>query len=484
MDVWNLRGRKLRFLSEAQADELHDKSLQLLKRTGCVFKDEQALSIFSDAGAEVDRARQLVRIPPRLVEDALACCPRRVVLAARNPKYDVILEDDRVYFGTSTLPINVMDLDSGRVRRAVPQDCLDFPRLVDALPYIHFYKATIYPGDLQPDAAVPWMIYGGFANTEKEISVTPFTVDAAMTGITMAEIIAGGTAELKRRPLILYNVLSTAPLAWNAATVQILVKLAKMGMPTIIGAEPQAGTTAPITLLAATLLQNAETLAGITLAQIVNPGLPVIMGAIGSISDMRNGNFCSGAVELGLMNSVAAQMSQRYGIPLYATGGMSDAKVPDIQAGYEKGIQALLTALSGGNYIHDAAGMLDHCLTLGYEQYVIDNEILGMVARALSGINFGDEFMALDLIHKVGPMGNFLREPHTLKHLRSEQYLPTLANRKVRADWEDEGSPALVDLARGKARQILATHHPAPLPEDVHRELRQLAERRMPATTR
>jgi len=462
---------------DAQADELHEKSLQLLKTTGCVFKDERALQIFAEAGAEVNFSKQLVRIPPRLVEDALRRCPKRVLLAARNPKYDVTLEEDRVYFGTSTLPINVLDLESGRLRRGTAQDCLDFPRLVDALSYIHFYKATIYPSDVPQETAVPWMIYGGFANTEKEVSSTPFTIDGALAGIRMAEIIAGGTAELKKRPLICFNVLCTAPLTWNATSVRILIKLAELGLPTIIGSEPQAGTTAPVTLLAATLLQNAETLAGITLAQIANPGLPVIMGAIGSISDLKTGNFCSGAVELGLMNSVAAQMSQRYGIPIYATGGMSDAKVSDIQAGYEKGIQLLITALSGGNYIHDAAGMLDHCLTLSYEQYVIDNEICGMVARALSGISFGDEFMALDLINHVGPTGNFLRERHTLQYLRSEHFLPELANRKARNDWEDEGSPTLVDRAKDKAREILEKHHPTPLPEDVDQELRQIIKR-------
>lgn len=477
MDIWNLRGRKLRFLTDAQADDLHAKSLELLRTTGCVFKDERALRIFAEAGAQVDSAKQLVRIPSRLVEEALSRCPKRVVLAARNPRYDVVLEEDRVYFGTSTVPINVLDMETGKLRRGTRQDCLDFPRLIDALPYIHFYKGTIYPSDVPQKAAVPWMIYGAYAGTEKQVSCTPFSIGEALAGIQMAEIVAGGSAELKKRPLICFNVLCTAPLTWNATNVGIMLDLAETGLPTIIGSEPQAGTTAPVTILAATLLQNAETLAGITLAKIVNPDLPVIMGAIGSISDLKTGNFCSGAVELALMNSVACQMSQRYGIPIYATGGMSDAKLPDIQAGYEKGMQLLITAMSGGNYIHDAAGMLDHCLTLSYEQYVIDNEICGMVGRALSGISFGDEFMALDLINHVGPTGNFLRERHTLQYLRSEHFLPELANRKSRLDWEAEGCRDIAGLAKEKAREILDKHHPTMLSEDVDKELKQIIER-------
>ena len=474
MDIWNLRGRKLRFLTDSQADELHEASLELLNTTGCVFKDDRALRIFADAGADVDFTKQLVHIPPQLVETAICSAPKQVLLAARNPRYDVVLEGDRVYFGTGTMPINVLDLDTGRLRRGTKQDCLDLPRLVDALPHIHFYKSAIYPGDVAPDIADRWMVYGAFANTEKEVSTAVFSVEGALDVVRMAEVIAGGSRELRERPLMCINVLCSCPLEFASTNTRILMALAERGIPLIIGSEPQAGTTAPVTLLGATLLQNAEVLAGMTLAQIINPGTPVMMGAVGSISDLKTGSYASGAVELGLMNSAAAQMSQRYGIPLYATGGMSDAKISDPQAGYEKGIQLLLAALAGGNYIHDAAGLLDHCLTFSYEQYVIDDEICGMVARALGGIAFKDETMALDLIDRVGPGGHFLRERHTLKYLRSEHFLPELADRASRARWEQEGSKTVVDKAKMKAREILDSHQPTPLPEDVDRELKEI----------
>jgi trimethylamine--corrinoid protein Co-methyltransferase len=318
------------------------------------------------------------------------------------------------------------------------------------------------------------MVYGAFASTEKEISTAVLSVEGALDAVRMAEVVAGGSRELQERPLMCINVLSSCPLKFASTNTRILMALAERGIPLIIGSEPQAGTTAPVTLLGAILLQNAEALAGITLAQIINPGASVVMGAIGSISDLKTGNFASGAVELGLMNSAAAQMSQRYGIPLYATGGMSDAKVSDLQSGYEKGIQLLLTALSGGNYVHDAAGLLDHCLTFSYEQYVIDNEICGMVARALKGIAFSDEAMALDLIHQVGPGGHFLGQRHTLEFLRSEHFLPELADRQSRTSWEQKGGRTIVDKAKAKAREILDTHLPTPLPEDVDAELRQI----------
>jgi trimethylamine--corrinoid protein Co-methyltransferase len=477
MDHWNLHGRRFKLLTDAQADELHEASLRLLSTTGCVFQDEHALQVLADAGARVDFGRQLVRFPFNLVEAAIRSAPKRVLLAARNPQYDIVLEGDRVYFGPGTLPVNVLDLGTGQVRRGTTQDCFDLPRLIDALPYIHFYKTAIYPDGVAPEVAERWMVYGAFASTEKEVSTAALSLEGALDFVLMAEVVAGGSNDLRERPLLCINVLCSCPLVFASTNTRILTTLAERGIPLIVGSEPQAGTTAPVTLLGAALLQNAEALAGITLAQIINAGTPVIMGAVGSISDLKSGNFASGAVELGLMNSVAAQMSQRYGIPLYATGGMSDAKVSDTQAGYEKALQLLLVALSGGNYIHDAAGLLDHCLTFSYEQYVIDNEICGMVARALGGLAFSDETMALGLIDKVGPGGHFLGERHTLNHLRSEHFLPELADRDSRASWERKGSRSVVEKARARARQILNTHQTTPLPEGVDRELRQIVAR-------
>jgi len=263
-------------------------------------------------------------------------------------------------------------------------------------------------------------------------------------------------------------------LVFSPNNVGILLELSQRGIPLIIGSEPQAGTTAPVTLAGTCLLQNAEALAGITLAQLVNPGTPVIMGAVGSISDMRTGAYASGAVELGIINVVAVQMSQYYGIPLYCTGGMSDAKMSDVQVGYEKSLQLLQVALAGGNYIHDAAGLLDHCLTISYEQYVLDNEMCGMVARSLEGVSFSPETLALDLIDKVGPGGHYLGERHTLDFLAREHFIPRIADRLSRDAWERKGMRTATDRAREVARSILETHQPTPLPIDVDDELRSI----------
>lgn len=277
--------------------------------------------------------------------------------------------------------------------------------------------------------------------------------------------------------MIIVNVLAVSPLQWAHTNLEILIQLAKMKVPMIIGSEPQAGTTAPVTLAGQIVMNTAETLAGITLAQLISPGVPVVYGHIGSISDMRSGFFASGAVELSILNAMSNQIAHYYRLPTYATGGMSDAKLSDYQAGVEKGLQALITAMSGGNYIHDAAGLLECCMTSSYEQYVLDNEMLAMVSRALEGVDFTRETLAFQVIQEIGPRGNFLGHMHTLRNITKEHFIPKIFNRQVREDWEKGGSRSAAEVAKEEAKRILRTHQPTPLPTEVDRELKLILKK-------
>jgi trimethylamine--corrinoid protein Co-methyltransferase len=187
---------------------------------------------------------------------------------------------------------------------------------------------------------------------------------------------------------------------------------------------------------------------------------------------MRSGLFASGAVELGIINAAMNQMAKYYRLPTYSTGGMSDSKMPDAQAGVEKSIQALLVALAGGNYIHDAAGLLECCLLASYEQYVIDNEMLGMICRILEGIRVTPDTLSFEQIKEIGPRGNFMGLRHTLDHVRNgEHYLPRLFDRSTRDTWLAGGSKDIREVAREKAKEILATHEVPALDPQVQEEL-------------
>jgi trimethylamine--corrinoid protein Co-methyltransferase len=477
MDAWNLRGGQLKFMTEKQVEEVHFAALDVLQRVGCFFEHEEALRIFEAAGAWVDRGKKVVYIPHHLVDQALRSTPDRVFLAARNPKYDIYLEDNRVYFGTGTVSVNVLDLETGLLRRGTRKDCEDFARLVDALEYVHFFKSMIVPSDVNQKIPELYQVYSAFANTEKQISSNAYSAEGAKDLIRMGEIIAGGMKEFRSRPMIIVNVLAISPLQWGHTNLEILIELAKMKVPMIIGSEPQAGTTAPVTLAGQIVMNTAESLAGITLAQLISPGVPVVYGHIGSISDMRSGLFASGAVELSMLNAMSNQIAHYYRLPTYATGGMSDAKLSDYQSGVEKALQAMITAMSGGNYIHDAAGLLECCMTSSYEQYVLDNEMLGMVSRALEGVDFTRETLAFQVIQEIGPRGNFLGHMHTLRNITKEHFIPKIFNRQVREDWEKGGSRSAADVAKEEAKRILRTHQATPLPAEVDRELQLILKK-------
>jgi trimethylamine--corrinoid protein Co-methyltransferase len=240
-----------------------------------------------------------------------------------------------------------------------------------------------------------------------------------------------------------------------------------------VPAEPLCGATAPITLAGNLVVQNVDTLAGVMLTQLVNPGTPVLYGCISSITDLRDMKYLSGAVEMGLMNAASAQMAQFYHLPLYSTAGMSDSKVNDAQAGYESAITSLMVALAGGNFIHDAAGFLEFCLTASYDKLVIDNEIIGMIMRAVEGIRVDDETLAFDVLKETGPGGHFVSSRHTRRHMRSEQYQPQLSDRENRDKWKIGGEKDASARATEKAREILDGANGSVLPKEIRKRLKE-----------
>ncbi len=163
-------------------------------------------------------------------------------------------------------------------------------------------------------------------------------------------------------------------------------------------------------------------------------------------------------------------MAQFYRLPFYATGGMTDSKLLDVQSGYESALTNLLCALAGANFIHDSAGLMEFAMTVCYEKYVIDNEILGMVMRAVEGIRVDDDTLSFDLIKQVGPGGNFVTAKHTRRFMRSEHYQPSLSDRDSREEWEAKGGKATWERAAEKVIEIL-TNHDYDLPATVRKQV-------------
>lgn len=286
----------------------------------------------------------------------------------------------------------------------------------------------------------------------------------------MAEIIAGSPEKLRQRPIISMITCIISPLKMDAHYGDLLLNIAKSGIPVVCPAEPLCGATSPITLAGNVTVQTVDSLMGVILTQIINPGTPVIFGSVATSTDLTDLRYLAGSIEMGLINAAGAQMAQFYKLPFYATGGMTDSKVLDAQSGYESALTNMLCALSGANFIHDSAGLMEFAMTVCKEKYVIDNEILGMVMRAVEGITVNEDTLAYELIKQGGPGGNFVSAKHTRQFMRREHYQPTLSDRNSREEWEAKGKKVTWRRASENVREIVARHKWR-LPDDIRQKV-------------
>ncbi len=469
-----MEGGSYKPLSETDIQRIHEASLEVLERVGIEVMPSECRDIFQRAGARIDEANNRVYIPRQMVTNALGQAANQVLLAGRQPTHDMILGGARVYMGTGGAAVKVLDLKSGLERESTLADVANIGRLVDALDNIHFYLRACVARDIPPADLDLNTFYASIANTTKHVTGNCFTVESVRQVMEMAALVAGDVETLRRRPFISFVACWTvSPLRYATETVEVLTEILRQGMPVILSSAPQSGATSPAAL-AGTLVQiNAEELSGITYAQLVNPGAPVILGYVPSVSDLRTGNFIGGAPEFAMMHAAVAQLGQFYNLPVYNSSGLTDSKLPDIQAGYEKGITGLAAALSGANYIHHSAGFLESMLTVAYEQYVIDDDINGSVMRMVRGIEVTDETLSVDVIEAVcRGEGHYLGTDQSLSMMETEYYFPHTGDRQRRADWEADGGLDMRQRARRKAKQLLAAHKPLPIPAEVDAQIR------------
>jgi len=368
----------------------------------------------------------------------VAEAPSQITLCGMDESRDITVGDGSVHPGTGGTALKILER-TGEARPATLDDLRKIARLVDSLDNIHFFLLPTYPCDLDPEVVDLNRFYAGLVNTGKHVMGGVYTEDGAMKVIRMAEEISGSAEALRKRPIVSMITCMISPLMPDSQYTRMMIAIAKKGIPVAVPAEPLCGATGPVTLAGNLVMQNADSLTGVVLTQAVNPGTPVLYGSVASTTNLRNMKYLCGSVEMGLLNAAGAQMARFYGLPYYATAGASDSKVVDAQSAYESAITALATALAGAGYIHDAAGLMEFAMTVSMEKYVVDNEILGMVMRAVRGIEVNEGTLAFDAIAVAGPGGNFVSRPHTRKYMRKEHYIPTISDRMDREDWLQAG---------------------------------------------
>ena len=426
-------------LSESDVRKIADAAFEVLEKSGMAVYSPTAFEAFKTAGADVDAENQIVRLPRGLVEDAIVSNPSSITLYSRDDKYDAVLEKNRVHYGTGGTAIYVLDPDTGERRPSTTEDVILNARLVDNLENIHVFTINVFPNEIKAKDEIDVnRFFHALDNTTKHVMGGIYSMAGCRKVVEMAEMIASSPEELRQKPFVSFITLIISPFKIDKDYGEMTCYFAQKGLPVVVPTEPMCGTTSPITLAGNVLTHVAETLGGITLVQCVNKGAPGICGSVGSISDLRTMGNLGGAIERAMINAAVSQMAQHFELPLYSTAGTSDAKEVNIQAAYESAMSSLLVAMSGANYIHDIAGLMEFDLTVSYEKLVIDNEILGMCQRVLRGVEVNDEKLATDLIIEKGPGKDFLAEEHTVRYMREEFFFPKLANRTKREALEPD----------------------------------------------
>ena len=458
-------------LSDDDVAQIHDATMTVLSEVGFEVHEPEVFELFRRLDTSVDSERRVVRIREHTINELLETVPARVTLYGRRPGTDLDLGAGNVYCGTGGTALNVLEYGTDERRPANLQDLVDIIRITERLEHVHFMLLPTYPNELPVEAVDVNRFFAGLCGTSKHVMGGVYTAQGIRDVVAMAERVAGSPEALRERPFISLITCSMSPLRLDRKYGSFMAQAAREGIPLAVPAEPLCGATSPVTLAGTLVIQNCDALINVMTTQLVNPGTPVIFGCVASSADMQDLKYLGGPVESGLLNAATAQLARYYSIPYYATAGISDSKTLDAQSGYESALNNLLVVLAGGEFIHDAAGLMEFALTVSKEKLVIDNEIIGLALRAFEGIRVDDETLGIDAIRDAGPGGNFVAARHTRKHMRREHHAPTLSDRRTREEWTEAGRPTTPENAHRIVRKLLEETPELHIPRELASEL-------------
>ena len=314
------RGLSVSVFTESELDDIHLGTLEVLERTGVFVEDGEARDILSDGGCVVDAETRMVRIPPHVVEDALRAAPSRITLYGRIPQNDVVLEPGRVAFTNFSEGIRVIDLDTGEYRESTKQDVADIARLNDYLPEMDTHEIAVGAKDVPPETAAVHNTEQQLLNTTKPLGIGPLSGLECRAIFRMCAEVVGGEDELRRRPIVYGGVCPVSPLKLPKDATEVIIESARWGIPNNILSMAMAGGSSPVTLAGTLVTHNAEVLAGITLAQLTEPGCPLIYGSSTTAMDLRLAAASVGSPEIALISAAVAQLARRYLLPSFVAG--------------------------------------------------------------------------------------------------------------------------------------------------------------------
>lgn len=470
------RGVRFQILSDSDLNRIHWGTLHILEKVGVQVDSVDCRKLLKDNGCEVDEKTRIAKIPSHLVEEALAKKKASITLAGRNPKFDAKLDMNHSYMTANGNGAVTVDFETGKRRPSMKKDVVNSSRIIDALENVHIHWPMVSSTDQHPSTVHLHDFDASLNNTEKHVMYeTGVTVSDARTLTEMGYAAAGGEKEYRRRPLSSCLQCTYAPLQHDAGVMDASLEFAKAGVPLVFFGMPQPGATGPATLVGSLVVGNAEVLSALTMIQLSTPGAAVIYGMGNAPLDMRTTIRAGGSPEHAISSAIATELAHHYGMPS-CVGVSATAKEPGDQAVMEYYTGCVGPLLAGADLMC-GVGLLEDSSCLFYEQIVIDDEIVGAIARLIRGEWADDETMALDVIEKVGPGKNFLAQRHTMAHMRTEFFMPNLVDRRSFDAWSQAGSKSMRDRAREKVKDILANRKVPPLDANAQKKLDAIIEK-------
>lgn len=465
---------KIRFLDDDLIEKIISEAVDLICKLGVEINNDNVLSLLGDHGARIDGEKKRVYYKQEILDKSLKTAPKSFKLYNSLGKEAVDLSGYNVNFTPGSAAINILDGKSGEIRKPMTSDYVAYSKLVSRMNNLASQSTAIVPSDVHELISDSYRLFLSLIFCEKPVITGTFTIEAFEIMKDLQLAIRGSKDKLAEKPLTVFSCCPTAPIKWSDVTSQNLLDCAKYSIPVEYISMPLSGFMSPVTIVGTLVQHTAETLSGLVISQLANPGTPVLYGGSPAIFDIRYETTPMGAIGTMMIDCAYNEIGKYLGLPTQAYIGLSDSKMLDAQAGLESSMGATLAALAGINNI-SGPGMLDFESCFSLEKLVVDNEICGMTLRMLKGIEPKEDFPSLPIFKELMKEQHLLISEHTRRYLKEEIYFPSpVIDRANRSRWKEEGGFSLRDRARKEVEKHIGEYEPVGLNDDIIIELTRL----------
>ena len=464
----------VRFLSDELIRKIISEGRHIMCKLGIEIHNERALSMFADHGARIDKNTRRVYFTQSLIDKALATVSHSFKMFDVLGNEAVDLSGFNVNFTPGSAAINILDSLTNKIRKPSTADYVRYSKLMCKMKNIASQSTAMIPADVHENISDSYRLYLSLLFCEKPVVTGAFTIEAFDIMKNLQIAVRGSKEKLAAKPLTIFSCCPTSPLKWSDVTSQNLIDCAMYSIPVEYISMPLSGFMSPVTLVGTLVEHTAETLSGLVMSQLTNPGTPVLYGGSPAFFDVRYETTPMGSISTMMIDAAYNEIGKYIGLPTQAYISLSDSKQLDAQAGIESSMGATLAALAGINNI-SGPGMLDFESCFSLEKLIVDNEICGMTLHMLKGIEPKDDFPSQPIFEELLKEKHLLISDHTRRYLKQEEYFPgPVIDRANHSRWEEEGSITLLERATNEVEKCVKLWQPTRLPDDINKELTKL----------